>query len=119
MFSDAESNRARAQQGLLFTGQWHVIMLQLVFANTLQELLPDLSDYPAPTDRQMELQFYLVIALALISVLFFLEGTLTITCTCDTPPAPTLETAFSLISDQSLDLELLTTKKETDSPPPV
>ncbi|XP_025149825.3 protocadherin gamma-B2 isoform X20 [Bubalus bubalis] len=46
--------------------------LLLVFADSLQEALPDLSDRPAPSDSQAELQFYLVVALALISVLFLL-----------------------------------------------
>ncbi|KAM5214029.1 protocadherin gamma-B5 isoform 23-T23 [Hipposideros larvatus] len=46
--------------------------LLLVFADSLQEALPDLSDHPTPTDPQAELQFYLVVALALISVLFLL-----------------------------------------------
>ncbi|XP_075397825.1 protocadherin gamma-B6 isoform X1 [Tenrec ecaudatus] len=44
--------------------------LLLVFADSLQEALPDLSDPPEPSDPQAELQFYLVLALALISVLF-------------------------------------------------
>ncbi|ELV14093.1 protocadherin gamma-B7 [Tupaia chinensis] len=46
--------------------------LHLVFADNLQEVLPDLNDHPEPSDTQMELQFYLVVALALISVLFLL-----------------------------------------------
>ncbi|KAM5214028.1 protocadherin gamma-B1 isoform 22-T22 [Hipposideros larvatus] len=46
--------------------------LLLVFADSLQEALPDLSDHPTPSDPQAELQFYLVVALALISVLFLL-----------------------------------------------
>ncbi|KAB1281721.1 Protocadherin gamma-B2 [Camelus dromedarius] len=46
--------------------------LLLVFADSLQEALPDLSDRPEPSDPQGELQFYLVVALALISVLFLL-----------------------------------------------
>ncbi|XP_021795468.2 protocadherin gamma-B2 isoform X4 [Papio anubis] len=44
--------------------------LHLIFADSLQEVLPDLSDRPEPSDPQTELQFYLVVALALISVLF-------------------------------------------------
>ncbi|XP_007937288.1 protocadherin gamma-B4-like, partial [Orycteropus afer afer] len=53
--------------------------LHLVFADSLQEALPDLSDHPAPPDPQAELQFYLVVALALISVLFLLAVILAIT----------------------------------------
>ncbi|XP_012501225.1 PREDICTED: protocadherin gamma-B7-like [Propithecus coquereli] len=52
--------------------------LHLVFADSLQELLPDLSDGPVPSDPQSELQFYLVVALALISVLFLLAVILAI-----------------------------------------
>ncbi|XP_042636632.1 protocadherin gamma-B1-like [Orycteropus afer afer] len=52
--------------------------LYLVFADSLQEALPDLSDHPAPSDPQAELQFYLVVALALISVLFLLSVILAI-----------------------------------------
>ncbi|XP_033621321.1 protocadherin gamma-B2-like [Fukomys damarensis] len=46
--------------------------LLLVFADSLQEVLPDLADQPVPSEPQAELQFYLVVALALISVLFLL-----------------------------------------------
>ncbi|XP_075852270.1 protocadherin gamma-B5 isoform X16 [Microcebus murinus] len=52
--------------------------LHLVFADSLQEALPDLNDRPAPSDPQAELQFYLVVALALISVLFLLAVILAI-----------------------------------------
>uniref|UniRef100_A0ABI8AD50 Cadherin domain-containing protein n=1 Tax=Felis catus TaxID=9685 RepID=A0ABI8AD50_FELCA len=48
------------------------VTLLLVFADSLQEALPDVSDRPEPSDPQAELQFYLVVALALISVLFLL-----------------------------------------------
>ncbi|XP_025779670.1 protocadherin gamma-A7-like [Puma concolor] len=52
--------------------------LHLVFADSLQEVLPDVSDRPEPSDPQAELQFYLVVALALISVLFLTAVTLSI-----------------------------------------
>ncbi|XP_008567699.1 PREDICTED: protocadherin gamma-B6-like [Galeopterus variegatus] len=52
--------------------------LHLVFADSLQEVLPELSDLPVPSDPQAELQFYLVVALALISVLFLLAVILAI-----------------------------------------
>ncbi|XP_055980534.1 protocadherin gamma-B3 isoform X18 [Sorex fumeus] len=48
------------------------VTLHLIFADSLQEVLPDLSDEPKVSDPQAELQFYLVVALALISVLFLL-----------------------------------------------
>uniref|UniRef100_A0A8C6RX97 Protocadherin gamma subfamily B, 2 n=1 Tax=Nannospalax galili TaxID=1026970 RepID=A0A8C6RX97_NANGA len=46
--------------------------LHLIFADSLQEDLPDLSDDPLPYGHQAEQQFYLVEAVALISVLFLL-----------------------------------------------
>ncbi|XP_013367568.1 PREDICTED: protocadherin gamma-B7-like [Chinchilla lanigera] len=46
--------------------------------NSLQEVLPDISDPPEIPDPQGELQFYLVVALALVSVLFLLAVILTI-----------------------------------------
>nr|XP_023416268.1 protocadherin gamma-B4-like [Cavia porcellus] len=52
--------------------------LHLVFADSLQEVLPDLREEPVPSDPQAELQFYLVVALALISVLFLLAVILAI-----------------------------------------
>ncbi|XP_060233380.1 protocadherin gamma-B4 isoform X17 [Meriones unguiculatus] len=52
--------------------------LHLIFADSLQEALPDLREDPSPPDPQAELQFYLVVALALISVLFLLAVVLAI-----------------------------------------
>ncbi|XP_058533853.1 protocadherin gamma-B5-like [Ochotona princeps] len=52
--------------------------LHLVFADSLQEVPPDLSEHAAPSDPQGELQFYLVLALAAISVLFLLTVILAI-----------------------------------------
>ncbi|XP_058533435.1 protocadherin gamma-B4 isoform X14 [Ochotona princeps] len=52
--------------------------LHLVFADSLQEVPPDLSEHAAPPDPQGELQFYLVLALAAISVLFLLTVILAI-----------------------------------------
>uniref|UniRef100_K7D2F1 Protocadherin gamma subfamily B, 6 n=1 Tax=Pan troglodytes TaxID=9598 RepID=K7D2F1_PANTR len=52
--------------------------LHLVFADSLQEVLPDITDRPDPSDLEAELQFYLVVALALISVLFLLAVILAI-----------------------------------------
>nr|XP_054106035.1 protocadherin gamma-B3 isoform X26 [Callithrix jacchus] len=54
------------------------VMLHLIFADSLQEIQPDLSDRPTPSNPQAELQFYLVVALALISVLFLLAVILAI-----------------------------------------
>ncbi|XP_076993353.1 protocadherin gamma-B5 isoform X6 [Tamandua tetradactyla] len=63
--------------------------LHLVFADSLQEVLPDLSDRPAPSDPQAELQFYLVVALALISVLFLLAVILAIALRLRRSSSPT------------------------------
>nr|XP_012996334.1 protocadherin gamma-B2 isoform X15 [Cavia porcellus] len=52
--------------------------LLLVFADSLQEVMPDISDRPEISDPQEELQFYLVVALASISVLFLLAVILAI-----------------------------------------
>ncbi|XP_012412299.2 protocadherin gamma-B6-like [Trichechus manatus latirostris] len=52
--------------------------LLLVFSDSLQEALPDLSNRPEPSHPQAELQFYLVVALALISALFLLAVILAI-----------------------------------------
>ncbi|XP_059554663.1 protocadherin gamma-B2 isoform X20 [Myotis daubentonii] len=52
--------------------------LHLIFADSVQEALPDLNDHHTPSDPQAELQFYLVVALALISVLFLLAVILAI-----------------------------------------
>ncbi|XP_049983957.1 protocadherin gamma-B4 isoform X20 [Alexandromys fortis] len=52
--------------------------LLLVFADSMQEALPDLNNRPLSPDPQAELQFYLVVALALISVLFLLAVILAI-----------------------------------------
>ncbi|XP_006866314.1 PREDICTED: protocadherin gamma-A10 [Chrysochloris asiatica] len=52
--------------------------LLLVFADSLQEALPDLNDQPTVSDPQADLQFYLVVSLAVISVLFLLAVILAI-----------------------------------------
>ncbi|XP_036281185.1 protocadherin gamma-B4 isoform X11 [Pipistrellus kuhlii] len=63
--------------------------LLLVFADSLQEVLPDLSESPEPSDPQAELQFYLVVALALISVLFLLAVILAVALRLRRPSSPT------------------------------
>ncbi|XP_054573946.1 protocadherin gamma-B4 isoform X13 [Eptesicus fuscus] len=63
--------------------------LLLVFADSLQEALPDLSESPQPSDPQAELQFYLVVALALISVLFLLAVILAVALRLRRPSSPT------------------------------
>uniref|UniRef100_F6SWX7 Cadherin domain-containing protein n=1 Tax=Monodelphis domestica TaxID=13616 RepID=F6SWX7_MONDO len=55
------------------------VLLHLVFADSLQEALPEMKeDLPPAPESQSELQFYLVVALALISVLFLITITLAI-----------------------------------------
>ncbi|KAM9103943.1 LOW QUALITY PROTEIN: protocadherin gamma-B3-like [Megaptera novaeangliae] len=68
--------------------------LLLVFADSLQEALPDLSDRPAPPDPQAELQFYLVVALALISVLFLLTAILAVALSLRRSSSPATWSCF-------------------------
>ncbi|XP_059554660.1 protocadherin gamma-B1 isoform X17 [Myotis daubentonii] len=63
--------------------------LLLVFADSVQEVLPDLTDLPSPSDPQAELQFYLVVALALISVLFLLAVILVVALRLRRSSSPT------------------------------
>ncbi|XP_004381171.2 protocadherin gamma-B7 isoform X1 [Trichechus manatus latirostris] len=71
--------------------------LLLVFADSLQVALPDLSDRPAPSDPQAELQFYLVVALALISVLFLLAVTLAVALRLRRSSSPTSGGCFGSV----------------------
>ncbi|XP_055980532.1 protocadherin gamma-B2 isoform X16 [Sorex fumeus] len=63
--------------------------LHLIFADSMQEVLPDLSDEPKVSDPQAELQFYLVVALALISVLFLLAVILAVALRLRSSSSPT------------------------------
>ncbi|KAM8959430.1 protocadherin gamma-B1-like [Lycaon pictus] len=63
--------------------------LLLVFADSLQEALPDVSERQAPAEPQAELQFYLVVALALISVLFLLAVILAVALRLGRSSSPT------------------------------
>nr|XP_031305065.1 protocadherin gamma-B7 isoform X12 [Camelus dromedarius] len=71
--------------------------LHLVFADSLQEALPDLSDRPEPSDPQAELQFYLVVALALISVLFLLAVILAIALRLRRSSSPSAGACFGSV----------------------
>ncbi|XP_048371384.1 protocadherin gamma-B1-like isoform X21 [Sphaerodactylus townsendi] len=51
------------------------VTLNLVFAENFQEALPEMSNQSNDLDHQSELQFYLVLALAVISFLFLLTVT--------------------------------------------
>ncbi|XP_042319275.1 protocadherin gamma-B1-like isoform X21 [Sceloporus undulatus] len=55
------------------------VTLNLVFAENFQEALPEMKNLPRDSDAQSDLQFYLVLALALISFLFLLTVILAIT----------------------------------------
>ncbi|CAM4709376.1 unnamed protein product [Lepidochelys kempii] len=48
------------------------VTLNLVFAESFQEALPEMSDQSGDSESQSDLQFYLVLALALISFLFLI-----------------------------------------------
>ncbi|XP_067323822.1 protocadherin gamma-B1-like isoform X41 [Anolis sagrei] len=54
------------------------VSLNLVFAETFQEALPEINSQPRDPEYQSDLQFYLVLALALISFLFLLSAILAI-----------------------------------------
>ncbi|XP_067323821.1 protocadherin gamma-B5-like isoform X40 [Anolis sagrei] len=54
------------------------VNLNLVFAETFQEALPEINSQPRDPEYQSDLQFYLVLALALISFLFLLSVILAI-----------------------------------------
>ncbi|XP_067423467.1 protocadherin gamma-B1-like [Emydura macquarii macquarii] len=54
------------------------VTLHLVFAENFQEALPEMSDQSGDSASQSDLQFYLVLALALISFLFLLTVILAI-----------------------------------------
>nr|XP_056718424.1 protocadherin gamma-B5-like isoform X17 [Euleptes europaea] len=54
------------------------VLLNLVFAENFQEALPKMSNQSSDLNPQSELQFYLVLALALISFLFLLTVTFAI-----------------------------------------
>ncbi|XP_054998223.1 protocadherin gamma-B7 isoform X16 [Sorex araneus] len=71
--------------------------LHLVFADSLQEVLPDLSDEPKASDPQAELQFYLVVALALISVLFLLAVILAIALRLRHSSSPAAQGCFGSV----------------------
>ncbi|XP_028383242.1 protocadherin gamma-B3 isoform X12 [Phyllostomus discolor] len=68
--------------------------LHLVFADNLQDVLPDLSERPAPSDPQAELQFYLVMALAFISVLFLLAVILAVALSLRRSSSPAAWSCF-------------------------
>ncbi|XP_070600345.1 protocadherin gamma-B5-like [Erythrolamprus reginae] len=54
------------------------VSLNLIFAENFQEALPEINNQPMDSEQQSELQFYLVLALTLISFLFLLTATLVI-----------------------------------------
>ncbi|CAM4601833.1 unnamed protein product, partial [Caretta caretta] len=58
------------------------VTLNLVFAENFQEALPEMSDQSGDSAPQSDLQFYLVLALALISFLFLLTVALAIVMKC-------------------------------------
>uniref|UniRef100_A0A8C7DV16 Protocadherin gamma subfamily C, 3 n=1 Tax=Naja naja TaxID=35670 RepID=A0A8C7DV16_NAJNA len=54
------------------------VSLNLIFAENFQEALPEINNQTTDSEQQSELQFYLVLALTLISFLFLLTVTLVI-----------------------------------------
>ncbi|XP_050168550.1 protocadherin gamma-B5-like [Myiozetetes cayanensis] len=81
----AVSERDAAKQRLVAVVKDHgqpalsaTATLHVVLADSLQEALPELSERPAGADAPAELQFYLVLALALLSALFVLSVALAV-----------------------------------------
>ncbi|XP_074924131.1 protocadherin gamma-B5-like isoform X21 [Chelonoidis abingdonii] len=70
------------------------VTLNLVFAENFQEALPEMSDQSGDSASQSDLQFYLVLALALISFLFFLTVILAIVMKMRTSRKPKLLQCF-------------------------
>ncbi|XP_065264910.1 protocadherin gamma-B5-like [Emys orbicularis] len=70
------------------------VTLNLVFAENFQEALPEMSDQSGDSAPQSDLQFYLVLALALISFLFFLTVILAIVMKLKTSRKPKLLQCF-------------------------
>ncbi|XP_071426662.1 protocadherin gamma-B5-like, partial [Pithys albifrons albifrons] len=81
----AVSDRDAAKQRLVALVKDHgqpalsaTATLHVVLADSLHEALPELSERPAGADAPAELQFYLVLALALLSALFLLSVALAV-----------------------------------------
>ncbi|NXG06704.1 PCDGH protein, partial [Sakesphorus luctuosus] len=81
----AVSDRDAAKQRLVALVKDHgqpalsaTATLHVVLADSLHQALPELSERPAGADTPAELQFYLVLALALISALFLLSVALAV-----------------------------------------
>ncbi|XP_064886353.1 protocadherin gamma-B5 isoform X15 [Columba livia] len=81
----AVSERDAAKQRLVVVVKDHgqpalsaTATLHVVLAESLQEALPELSERAAGADSAAELQFYLVLALALLSALFLLSVALAV-----------------------------------------
>uniref|UniRef100_A0A8C8VG81 Cadherin domain-containing protein n=1 Tax=Pelusios castaneus TaxID=367368 RepID=A0A8C8VG81_9SAUR len=70
------------------------VTLTVVFAENLQEALPEMSDQSGASSSPSDLQFYLVLALALISFLFLLTVTLAIVLKLRRSRKPTLLQRF-------------------------
>ncbi|XP_069510281.1 protocadherin gamma-B5-like isoform X41 [Ambystoma mexicanum] len=66
------------------------VTLNMVFAENMQEALPELSNQPPEFNNQSNLEVYLVIALALISFLFILSLMLMVIAKCRQPKESTL-----------------------------
>ncbi|NXF99816.1 PCDGH protein, partial [Sakesphorus luctuosus] len=81
----AVSDRDAAKQRLVALVKDHgqpalsaTATLHVVLADSLHQALPELSERPASADASAELQFYLVLALALLSALFLLSVALAV-----------------------------------------
>ncbi|MEE6478652.1 hypothetical protein FKM82_011927 [Ascaphus truei] len=71
------------------------VTLNLVVAENFQQVLPELSIQPSDSDTQSNVTIYLVISIALISLLFILTVMVTVISKCRKSNTPT---AFGIIS---------------------
>uniref|UniRef100_A0ABM5G9X2 Protocadherin gamma-B5-like isoform X28 n=1 Tax=Pogona vitticeps TaxID=103695 RepID=A0ABM5G9X2_9SAUR len=70
------------------------VTLNLVFAENFQEALPEMNAQPLDSDSQSGLQFYLVLALALVSFLFLVAVMLTVVLKFQRSRSPTFLQCF-------------------------
>ncbi|XP_069510256.1 protocadherin gamma-B4-like isoform X18 [Ambystoma mexicanum] len=71
------------------------VTLNMVFAEHMQEALPELSNQPHDSDNQSNVKVYLVVALALISCLFILSLMLAVILKCREPKEQTMSKSLN------------------------
>ncbi|KAJ1128085.1 hypothetical protein NDU88_006466 [Pleurodeles waltl] len=61
------------------------VTLNMVFSENMQDVIPELNNQPQDSDQQPQLEVYLVIALSVISFLFFISLMLVVIIKCRKP----------------------------------